>query len=98
MAKKYYQDKEDREHESMGMKKAMKSNRGSSDTHRSFVVGHDPSIGRDDIAGMPKETVMSTYPTNRARRGSYLDDTISDIDSIQVDSDYTVKDKLSNQK
>jgi len=105
MAKKYYQDREDREHESRGMKKGAKRSDyrrmndydGSMDHHR-FVTGHDPDVGRDDHAGLPKETVMSPYPPNRARRGGYLDDSMAEIDAIQVDSDHQVESHLSHQK
>lgn len=70
----------------------------SESSHRSFVTGHDPEIGRNDFAGLPQEKVMSMYPPNRARRGGYLDDTISEIDAIQVDSDHQVERHLSHQK
>lgn len=105
MAKKYYQDREDREHESKGMKRGGRrsySRKMNDDDysggHERFVTGHEPDIGRDDHAGMPKETVMSPYPPNRARRGGYLDDSMAEIDAIQVDSDHQVESHLSHQK
>lgn len=63
-----------------------------------FVTGNDPSVGRSDHAGMPKETVMSSYPENSMRKGAYLDDSMSEIDAIQKDSNYQVESKLSHQK
>ena len=104
MAKKYHQTRKDREHESRGMKKYEKMHQEGdmhhhgADYHKDFVTGHDPEVGRHDFAGMPKETVMSLYPPNKARRGSYLDDSISEIDAIQTDSDYQVESQLSHQK
>lgn len=97
MAKKYYQTEKDRRDESRGMKRYERERRHAS-SHKDFVTGHDPEIGRDDFAGMPRDVVMEKYPPNRARRGGYLDDTISEIDAIQVDSDHQVESKLSHQK
>lgn len=65
---------------------------------KSFVSGHDPEIGRDSFAGLPEDKVMSAYPPNRARRGGYLDDTMSEIDAIQRDSDHQTERHLSHQK
>jgi len=93
MAKKYYQTEKDRRDESRGMKKY-----SGKKMHRDFVTGHDPEVGRSDFAGLPRESVMSAYPPNRARRGGYLDDSISEIDAIQVDSDHQVESQLSHQK
>ena len=98
MAKKYHQTRKDRRDESRGMKRYECSHHEGEHRHRSFVTGHDPEVGRDDFAGMPKETVMASYPPNRARRGGYLDDTMSEIDAIQVDSDHQVEAHLSHQK
>lgn len=92
MAQKYYQGSKDRKDESRGMKKH------SDDKHGAFVTGHDPEVGRMDHSGMPKETVMSSYPPNRSRRGGYLDDSMAEIDAIQVDSDHQVERNLSHQK
>lgn len=91
MAKKYHQTRKDREDESRGMKRAMRD-------HRNFVTGHDPEIGRDDYAGLPSEKVMAKYPPNRMRRGGYLDDSMSEIDAIQMDSDHVIESHLSHQK
>lgn len=103
MAKKYAQTRKDRMDESRGMKRRMHNvgrphHHGEEKMHRDFVTGHDPEVGRGDFSGMPTETVMASYPPNRARRGSYLDDTISEIDAIQVDSDHQVESHLSHQK
>jgi len=105
MAKKYHQTRRDREHEARGMRRHERSHHEdhmhhheSDHRHSGFVTGHDPEVGRHDHAGMPKETVMSSYPPNRARRGGYLDDTMAEIDAIQVDSDHQVESHLSHQK
>jgi hypothetical protein len=65
---------------------------------RDFVTGHDPKIGRNDYAGLPQDKVMEEYPKNRMRRGAYLDDSMSEIDAIQVDSEHQVESNLSHQK
>lgn len=83
MAKKYYEGSKRKE---------------SGDGHKAFVTGHDPDVGRMDHSGMPKETVMSSYPPNRSRRGGYLDDSMAEIDAIQVDSDHQVERNISYQK
>lgn len=93
MAKKYYQDRKDREDESRGMKKHEEKR-----DRRSFVTGHDPEIGRDSHAGLPEDKVMAAYPANRSRRGGYLDDSMSGIDEVQMDSDRQVERHMSNQK
>ena len=104
MAKKYHQTRKDRRDESRGMKRyeerkhGMRTSHHESGMHHNFVTGHDPEVGRMDYAGLPRETVMSLYPPNRARRGGYLDDTMSEIDAIQVDSDHQVESHLSHQK
>lgn len=98
MAKKYHQTRHDREDESIGMKRYERDHRRGDVGHTDFVTGHDPEIGRDSFAGMPNETVMSSYPPNRDRRGGRLDDSMSEIDAIQVDSDHQVESHLSHQK
>lgn len=95
--KKYGQDKEDRMHESRGMKK-YEDKMGGDSYHKEFVAGHDPMVGRDSFAGMPEDKVMAKYPPNRMRRGGYLDDSMAEIDAIQMDSDHQVEKNLSHQK
>lgn len=96
MAKKYHQTREDREHESRGMKRAERRMHG--DRGGSFVEGRDPAIGRNDFAGLPRETIMEEYPRNRMMPGSRLDDTMSEIDAIQSDSERQLERYLSHQK
>lgn len=101
MGKKYYQDREDRMHESKGMKKYMKdSNKGGNGygMYGDFVKGHDPDIGRDSHAGLPDEKVMSYYPKGKSMRGGYMDDSISDIDQVQNQADKTSYSHMSHQK
>jgi len=101
MVKKYYQGSKDRKDEARGMRKHQEGHmhhHDSQDRHRAFVTGHDPGVGRMDHSGMPKETVMSSYPPNRTRHGGYLDDSMAEIDAIQVDSDHQVEKNLSYQK
>lgn len=74
------------------MAKNMKMKRGS------FMTGHDEGIGRSDFAGMPKEMRMEEYPRNRMHPGSYLDDTMTDIDAIQTDSVSQMQKHMSYQK
>ncbi len=97
MAKKYNQTRKDKMDESKGMKKYYGSE-GGSGKNRGFVTGHDPDIGRSDFSGMPKETYMDPYPPNKMRRGAYLDDSMAEIDAIQVDSEKQVESNLSHQK
>ncbi len=78
----------------MGKKKYMKEGGGG----KGFVTGHAPDIGRNDHAGMPSEKVMASYPPNRAMKGGYLDDTMSDIDAVQSQGDKARYSNMSNQK
>ncbi len=66
--------------------------------HRSFVTGHDPDIGRDSHSGMPDEKVMSYYPKSKSMKGGYIDDTMSDIDSVQNQAEKTSYSHMSHQK
>lgn len=63
-----------------------------------FVTGNDPMVGRDSPAGLPEEKVMKKYPKNRARAGGYLDDSMAEIDAIQLDSQKQRERNLSHQK
>ena len=92
MARKYAQDSKDRKDESRGMDRYEKRMKGS------FVEGRDPSVGRGSFANMPEEKVMAAYPPNRMRKGGYIDDTMVDIDDLQMDSDRQVSRNISNQK
>lgn len=97
MAKKYHQNRKDREDESRGMER-YESRRHERSERRGFVEGHDPSIGRNDFAGLPRDVVMQEYPRNRMSPGSRLDDTMSEIDAIQSDSERQLERHLSHQK
>jgi hypothetical protein len=94
MARKYYQDKKDRMDESRGMKKYKREDRD----HRDFVTGHDPMVGRNDFANMPPKAVNAAYPKSHVGKGGYLDDTMSEIDAIQMDSERQIERHLSHQK
>ena len=100
MAKKYYQDKKDRRDESKGMKKYMKDSRksGGYGEYGAFVVGHDPDIGRDSHAGMPDMKVMAKYPKSKSMKGGYINDTMTDIDSVQNQAERTSYSNMSHQK
>lgn len=63
-----------------------------------FVTGHDEMVGRHDFAGLPRELVIKLYPASHMHPGGALDDTMSDIDSIQSGSGRDVNRHLSNQK
>jgi hypothetical protein len=67
-------------------------------SRRDFVTGHEPSVGRNDFAGLPRDEVMEEYPRNRMMPGSRLDDTMSEIDAIQTDSEGQLESHLSHQK
>lgn len=91
MARKYAQTRKDREDESRGMER-YEERKGS------FIEGRDPSIGRGSFANMPEEKISAAYPRARMRKGGYLDDSMVDIDDLQMDSDEQVSRHLSNQK
>jgi hypothetical protein len=95
MAYKYEQSSKDRKDESRGMKKAMKKRSGG---NRRFVEGCDPMVGRNSFAGMPEEKVVAEYPKPRMRKGGYIDDTMVDIDDLQMESTRTVDKNISYQK
>lgn len=102
MAKKYHQTRKDKEDESRGMRRHERAHHEREHRkeggHRSFVTGQDPEVGRNDFSGLPRDCVMEAYPSNRARRGGYLDDTMEGIDAIQTDSESATDRHLSNQK
>ncbi len=102
MAKKYSQNTKDRMDESRGMKNyAAGMNKyaaGKNKMSRGFITGHQPEVGKGEFANLPQEKMMAPYPSNRARRGGYLDDSMAEIDAIQVDSNYQVESNLSHQK
>jgi hypothetical protein len=111
MAKKYHQTIRDRLHEAEPRHHKKRKSHHKHHEHREhherhghyapshdFITGHDPEVGKNDFAGLPPETMMASYPPNRARRGGYLDDTMSEIDAIQTDSDHQVESHLSHQK
>jgi len=85
MAKR--QDRKDREDESRGMRRAGR-----------FVEGNDPSIGRGEFAGLPKDVKMESYPRVGYGRADYLNDSIEGIDDIVEDSVRQRDRHVSNQK
>lgn len=99
MAKR--QDRKDRRDESRGMKRYYRDEDRNHDRNgdgKDFITGHDPDIGRDSFSGMPDRVVMGKYPPFQMRNGAYIDDTMSGIDAIQVDSEHEVESHLSHQK
>ena len=100
MAKKYHQNRKDREDESRGMERyeKRKHERRERDNYGSFVDGHDPAIGRGDFANLPQDKIVRQFPRNRMYPGGRLDDSITGIDAIQSDSEGEVMRHLSNQK
>lgn len=93
--KKYAQNFKDREDEHEAMeRKYEKRSMGS----RGFVTGNDPSIGRNDVAGLPKECVQEMYPKSPQWPGDYINDSISGIDQVQKEGEGMRKRYISNQK
>jgi|GEM_PF-2856754 len=65
---------------------------------RGFVEGHDEGIGKSDFAGMPTELMMKQYPKARQGRDANIDDSMSDIDSVEDQGASRRNRYLSNQK
>lgn len=64
---------------------------------KGFMVGKDPSIGRSDYAGLPKEIKMEEYPKKRMADGM-LDDSMVDIDRLMEKSEGKRSRYVSDQK
>lgn len=90
--KKYAQNFKDRmdEHEAMEKRSA-----GGS---RGFVTGNDPSIGRNDVAGLPKECVQEMYPKSPQWPGDTINDSMTGVDQVQREGEGMRKRYISNQK
>ena len=65
---------------------------------KSFMTGHNPSIGKGDFAGMPKEVIMEKYPDYSNMSSNELDDTLTGIDEVCKHSEGKRSKYLSNQK
>lgn len=111
MAKKYAQTRKDRMDERRGEEHYEKEKRdhryhskkrdGERHEHsgdKSHMMGHDPSWGRKDYAGMPSREEMSLYPVGHAARERALDDTIGDIDRSMDQAERMRYEDISYQK
>ena len=62
------------------------------------IEGHEPSIGRNDFAGMPKDVYMEKYPkSTRLTENEGLDDTMSEIDDVDGRAEGKRRKYISNQ-
>jgi len=62
------------------------------------IEGHEPSIGRRDYAGMPKDVYMEEYPkSTRLTENENIDDTMSEIDDVDMRAEGKRRRYLSNQ-
>jgi len=84
MAKKYYQGKKDRMHESKGME-------GHHEDHPSKHMGHG------EFANMPRQEMMHPYPKESYGYNGY-NDTITGIDEENTESANKIKRNPSHQK
>jgi len=85
------------------MKSAQRSHhqghmRGREGHSTGFVTGHDEGVGHGDFANMPQSVIMKAYPPCANRTDSHLDDTITDVDRVQVQGEGRRRSYLSNQK
>jgi len=63
-----------------------------------FDEGHDPMVGRHDFAGLPAEKVMRSYPKGTdLTRNERLDDTMSEIDDVDMRAEGKRRKYISNQ-
>lgn len=44
------------------------------------IEGHEPGIGKNDHAGMPKDVYMESYPKTRLPMNEGIDDSMNEID------------------
>ena len=63
-----------------------------------FIEGHDENIGKGEHANMPQEKMMRPYPKFKQNVDPMIDDTMSDIDSLQTRSEGKRSKYISNQK
>lgn len=82
MVKKYHQTREDRRHESEGMKRYWEDKRESLDDRFMGMIGEDHSAP----ANLPQEVVHKYYPKCEYMDRYELDDTIEGIDENNDDS------------
>ena len=65
---------------------------------KSRIEGKEPSIGRSDHAGMPKDVYMAEYPkSTRLTMNENLDDSMSEIDEVDGRAEGKRRRYLSNQ-
>lgn len=63
-----------------------------------FDEGHMPMVGRNDFAGLPPEKVMRSYPKGaQLTRDERLDDTMSEIDDVDMRAEGKRRKFISNQ-
>ncbi len=63
------------------------------------IEGHEEGIGKSDFAGMPKDVYMQEYPkSTRLTMNEGIDDSMSDIDSVDGRAEGKRRRYLSNQK
>lgn len=66
---------------------------------KSRIEGHEEGIGKSDFAGMPKDVYMAEYPkSTRLTMNEGIDDSMSDIDSVDERAEGKRRRYLSNQK
>lgn len=85
-AKRYHQTRKDRKDESRGMKKALRHD-DSSRRHREMYDAGMISEDHNQVANLPQEVVMRSYPKIKDwMRDGDLDDTLRGVDR-QMDAD-----------
>lgn len=83
MAKRYHQSREDRMHESRGMRERMGEGHYSGHEARRYEEMRDGGMIHEDhtqIANFPQEVMMKPYPKETDYMPEDLDDTIRGID------------------
>ena len=65
---------------------------------KSFMTGHNPSIGKTNFAGMPDEVMMEQYPEYSNMTTNELDDTLTGIDKVCKHAETKREKYISNQK
>lgn len=88
---RYHQNKEDRRHESEGMKAHKEEHRGSMDSHFMGMLSED----RNEVANLPQHVIQKEYPKSRFSDKYELDDTIRGIDE-NIDDTIRTMDEYSS--
>ncbi len=90
MAKKYYEGKKDRMHESRGMKRYEENDsRGMKRYEKDMMDSKYYGMISEDHsapANLPQEVVHKSYPKRDYFNAEYLDDTINRIDETRRDT------------